>query len=219
MKISEKTINVLKNFSTINPSILIRPGNTLATLSPQKSIVAKATIDEEFPKQFAIYELAKFLGILSLFENPEFEFGESQVTIKQDKQAVSYTYADPIMIVSPPEKEIKFPNPDYTFNLSAADLSKTLRAVNVMQLPEVAIQGDGKQVFLKGTNSKNSTSDAFSILVGDSDKKFKMVLRVDNMKMINQDYVVDVAFSGITRFTAQNVIYHIAIESNVSSAG
>jgi hypothetical protein len=217
MKISEKTINVLKNFSAINPSILIRPGNTISTLSPQKSIVAKATIDEEFPQQFAIYELSKFLGILSLFENPEFEFGESQVTIKQDKQAVSYTYADPIMIVSPPEKEIKFPTSDYSFKLSAADLSKTLRAVNVMQLPEVAIHGDGKQVFLKGTNSKNSTSDAFSILVGDSDKKFKMVLRIDNMKMINQDYDVDISFGRIIRFSAPNVVYHIAIEANLSS--
>jgi hypothetical protein len=86
-----------------------------------------------------------------------------------------------------------------------------------MQLPEVAIQGDGKQVHLKGTNSKNSTSDAFSILVGESDKKFKMVLRVDNMKMINQDYDVDIAFSGITRFTAPNVVYHVAVESNVST--
>jgi len=219
MKISEKTINVLKNFATINPSILIRPGNNLATLSPQKSIVAKASIDESFPRQFAIYELSKFLGVLSLFDDPEFELGESQVVIKQGKQSVAYTYADPSMIVAPPEKEINFPAPDYSFNLTATDLAKTLRAVNVMQLPEIAIEGNGSEVSIKGVNSKNSTSDAFSILVGESDKKFKMVLRVENLKMINQDYTVDVSFSGITRFTSPTVVYHVAIESNLSSTG
>lgn len=218
MKISEKTINIFKNFSTINPSILIRAGSVVSTLSPQKSIVAKATIDENFPKQFAIYELSKFLGVLSLFDSPEFEFGDNLVTIKQGKQSVAYTYADSSMIVAPPEKDIKFPAPDYSFALSASDLSKTIRAVNVMQLPEIAIEGDGTEVVIKGTNSKNSTSDAFSISVGESSKKFKMVLRVENLKMINQDYQVDLSFGGITRFSSPTVVYHVAIESNLSSA-
>jgi len=98
MKLSENTISVLKNFATINPSVLIKQGNTIATISPQRTILARATVEEEFPQQFAIYELAKFLGVLSLFKEPELEFGPQQVMITSGKQSVNYTYADPSMV-------------------------------------------------------------------------------------------------------------------------
>jgi hypothetical protein len=213
MKLSENTINVLKNFATINPSLLVKPGNALTTISPQKSIFAKATVEESFPRQFAIYELSKFLGVLSLFKEPDLDFGDKQLTIVAGRQSVSYTYADPDMIVSPPSKDITFPSADIEFDISQEELQRVVRATAVLQLPDIAVVGNGQKVQVTATNAKNPTTDVFSIDVGESDKTFNVIFKADNIiKLLSGNYNVKISMKGLSQFTSDNITYFVATE-------
>ena len=128
MKLSDKTIQILKNFATINQSILVRPGNVLKTITPLKTILAQATVAETFGQEFAIYELPRFLGTISLFSDPEFTFQEKFVTISSGKQRVNYTYADASMIMTPPSKDISFPDTEVEFTITSEQLSTISKA-------------------------------------------------------------------------------------------
>lgn len=217
MQLSENTLNILKNFSTINPSILVKEGNVLSTISQQKSIFAKATVEETFPAQFAIYELSKFLGVLSLFKDPEIELSTNQMIIKSGKQSLNYTYADASMIVTPPEKDITFPDPDIEFNVTQEELQKVVRATGVLQLPDIAVVGDGHEVRLHATNSKNPTTDTFTVGVGTTDKSFNMVFKAENIiKLLSANYSVKVSSKGLALFTSDSVSYYVATEANSS---
>jgi len=217
MKLSENTINILKNYSVINPSLLVKPGNVLSTVSPVKSIFAKATVEENFPSQFAIYELSKFLGVVSLFNEPELDFGEKQMTIISGSQSLNYTYADPSMIVTPPEKDINFPEPDIEFNITQEELQKVVRATGVLQLPDIAVIGDGSTLKMSSTNSKNPTTDVFNIKVGETDKKFNMIFKAENIiKLISANYNVKISAKGLALFTADTIRYYVATEANSS---
>jgi hypothetical protein len=221
MKLSENTINVLKNFATINPSILVNPGNTFTTMSPTKSIYAKAIVEENFPTRFAIYELAKFLGITTLFKEPELDFNETQVKIVSGRQSVNYTYADPSMIVAPdPNKDINFPAADIEFSISQEELQKVVRASGVLQLPEIAVNGNGQAITVTATNSKNPTTDVFSIEVGTTDKTFNMVFKVDNIvKLISNNYDVMISSRGLSKWSTNNIMYYIATEASSTFNG
>jgi len=216
MKLSENTINILKNFATINPSLLVHPGNTITTVTPMKSIYAIATVEESFPKQFAIYELAKFLGITSLFKDPELDFGDKQLKIVLERQSVNYTYADASMIVAPdPNKSINFPAADIEFSISQEELQKVVRATGVLQLPDIAVTGDGSSILVTATNSKNPTTDVFSIEVGQSDKIFNMIFKVDNIvKLISGNYNVMISTKGLSKWSTDKVTYYVATEAN-----
>jgi hypothetical protein len=217
MKLSENTINILKNYAVINPSLLVKPGNVLSTVSPVKSIFAKATVEENFPSQFAIYELSKFLGVVSLFNEPELDFGEKQMTIISGSQSLNYTYADPSMIVTPPEKDINFPEPDIEFNITQEELQKVVRATGVLQLPDIAVIGDRSTLKMSSTNSKNPTTDVFNIKVGETDKKFNMIFKAENIiKLISANYNVKISAKGLALFTADTIRYYVATEANSS---
>jgi len=217
MKLSENTLNILKNFSAINPSILVKEGNVLSTISQQKSIFAKVNVEESFPRQFAIYELSKFLGVLSLFKDPEIELGDNQMTIKSGKQSLNYTYADPSMIVSPPEKEITMPDPDVEFSVSQEELQKLVRAAGVLQLPEIAVIGNGSSVSFSAINSKSPTADTFNVDLGATDKTFKMIFKTENIiKLMSTNYSVKISSKGIALFTSDTISYYIPTESNSS---
>lgn len=217
MKLSENTLNILKNFSAINPSILVKEGNVLSTISQQKSIFAKVNVEESFPRQFAIYELSKFLGVLSLFKDPEIELGDNQMTIKSGKQSLNYTYADPSMIVSPPEKEITMPDPDVEFSVSQEELQKLVRAAGVLQLPEIAVIGNGSSVSFSAINSKSPTADTFNVDLGATDKTFKMIFKAENIiKLMSTNYSVKISSKGIALFTSDTISYYIPTESNSS---
>ena len=138
MKLSDNTFDVLKNFSTINPSLVFKTGNVLRTVSPQKNILASAVVSETFPQDFAIYELNQFIGLTSLFEDAVMDFGEKSLTIKENggNSTSRYTYTDPSMVVSPPEKDLELPDPEVQFNMSAADYKKIVNAANQLSLPE-----------------------------------------------------------------------------------
>ena len=221
MKLSDNTINVLKNFATINPSVLVHPGDTITTMSPTKSIYAKALVEESFPTRFAIYELSKFLGITSLFKDPELDFGEHQVKIVSGRQSVNYTYADPSMIVAPdPNKDINFPAADVEFSISQEELQKVVRASGVLQLPEIAVTGDNHHITVTATNSKNPTTDVFSVEVGETDKSFNMIFKVDNIiKLISGNYDVKISSRGLSKWSTGNVMYYVATEASSSFGG
>ena len=217
MKLSENTINILKNYAVINPSLLVKPGNVLSTVSPVKSIFAKATVEENFPLQFAIYELSKFLGVVSLFNEPELDFGEKQMTIISGSQSLNYTYADPSMIVTPPEKDINFPEPDIEFNITQEELQKVVRATGVLQLPDIAVIGDGSTLKMSSTNSKNPTTDVFNIKVGETTKTFNMIFKAENIiKLLSANYNVKISSKGLALFTADTIRYYVATEANSS---
>ena len=217
MKLSENTINILKNYAVINPSLLVKPGNVLSTVSPVKSIFAKATVEENFPSQFAIYELSKFLGVVSLFNEPELDFGEKQMTIISGSQSLNYTYADPSMIVTPPEKDINFPEPDIEFNITQEELQKVVRATGVLQLPDIAVIGDGSTLKMSSTNSKNPTTDVFNIKVGETTKTFNMIFKAENIiKLLSANYSVKISSRGLALFTADTIRYYVATEANSS---
>lgn len=214
MKLSENTINIMKNFSTINPSLLVNPGNVLSTVSPLRSIFAQATVEEQFPSQFAIYELSKFLGIISLFKEPEIDFGQNQMTIVSGRQSVVYTYADVSMIVAPPEnKSITLGSSEIQFSIRQEELQRIVRATGVLQLPNIAVVGDGEKIKMTATNSRNPTTDIFSIDVGNTDKSFNMVFKAENIiKLLPLDYSVTITAKGLSQFVSEKIEYFVATE-------
>ena len=215
MKLSDKTILLLKNFSSINQSILFKAGTKLRTMSVMKNILAEATIDEELPKDFGIYDLNQFLNGLSLHQSPELDFAKDEhVVIKEGKMRSKYFFADPSVIVSPPEKEITLPSEDVSFSLASQQLEKLKKAASIYQLPDISAIGDGGVVKLVARDKKNDTSNDFSIVVGETDKQFVFNFKEENLKIIPGTYDVVVSSKLLSRFVNQNydVVYYIALE-------
>lgn len=214
MQLSEDTLNIIKNFSNVNQSILFRPGNVIRTIEPSKSIFARATVKETFPVECAIYELRKFLGVLSLFNTPDIQFGEKQLKISEGKRTIKYTYADPAAIVAPPDKDIVLPSEDVSFSITSDDFQGIVRAANILGVKNIVVIGDGTKMSLSAMEVKNPSTDNYSIDVGDTDKTFKVVFSVDNLvKILVKDYNITVCAKGITRFESNDVTYYVAIES------
>jgi len=219
MRISDKTFDVLKNFSTINPSLAFKQGNTIRTVSEQKNILAQAVVEETFPQDFAIYELNQFLGLASLFENADFAFGEMDVTIRDEhnKSRSRYTYTDPSMVTSPPEKNIDMPDPEIVFSVTADDLKAVVSAANQLGLPEVVVRGGTMGISLVATDTKNPTSNEYSRDVASSNGDvFNMVFKTENLKFIAGDYDVKISKAGISHFknTSGYIEYWVATETN-----
>jgi hypothetical protein len=215
MKLSENTLTVLKNFAGINNSILVKQGNRLRTISVAKNILAEADITEEFPREFAIYDLNQFLNGLSLHQDPDLDFAEeSHITIREGKRRVKYFYADPNVIISPPEKEIKLPSKDVCFQLETGSLEKLLKAAAVYQLPDLSAVGGAGVIRLVVRDKKNDTSNEYSIVVGETDKEFTFNFKVENIKIIPGAYDVVVSEKLLSQFTNTKfgVTYYIALE-------
>ena len=215
MKLSEKTLTTLKNFAGINNSILVKAGNKLRTISVAKNILAEAEIKEEFEKDFAIYDLNQFLNGLGLHQDPELDFKEnSYLTIREGKRRVKYFFADPNVIISPPDKEIQLPTEDACFQLDSVTLEKLLKAAAVYQLPDFCAVGENGVIKLVVHDKKNDTSNEYAIVVGETDKKFVFNFKVENIKIIPGAYDVVVSSKLLSQFTneAYNLKYYIALE-------
>ena len=215
MNLSDKTLTILKNFAGINNSILVKQGTQLRTISVAKNILAEAKIDEEFPRDFGIYDLNQFLNGLSLHQDPEMDFSpESYLNIREGKRRVKYFYADPAVIISPPEKEITLPSEDVHFQLDSIALEKLLKAAAVYQLPDLAAVGDAGVVKLVVRDKKNDTSNEFAVVVGETDKKFSFNFKVENIKIIPGAYNVVVSQKLLSKFTntSCDLKYYIALE-------
>ena len=215
MKLSDSTLTLLKNFSNINQSILFKQGKSLRTISVMKNILAEATINEELPKDFGIYDLNQFLNGLSLHQSPELDFAnDGHVVIKEGKMRSKYFFADPNVIVTPPEKAIQLPSEDVCFELSTDQLDKLLKAAAVYQLPDICAVGEAGVVKLVVRDKKNDTSNDFAIVVGETDSKFSFNFKVENIKVLPGTYEVVVSSKLLSRFTSKNhdLTYYIALE-------
>ena len=219
MQISDDTIEVLKNFSTINPSLSFKAGNTIRTVSEQKNILAQAVIGESLPMNFAIYELNQFLGLASLYDKPDFAFGEKEVVISEGSSKSKYTYTDPSMVTSAPDKNLELDNADVSVKISADDMKRVLSAANQLGLPEVVVRGGEGSVSIVATDTKNPTSNEHSVSLGSTNDVFSMVFKTENLqKLGTSDYDVAISKAGIAHFksTSKNIQYWIATETNSS---
>jgi len=215
MKLSDKTLTLLKNFSSINQSILFKEGSTLRTISVMKNILAEAKIEEELPKDFGIYDLNQFLNGLNLHQNAELDFqNDGYVVIKEGKSRSKYFFADPNVIITPPDKEINLPSEDVCFLLDTKELDKLLKAAAVYQLPDLSVVGEAGVVKLVVRDKKNDTSNDFSVVVGETDEVFSFNFKVENIKILPGSYEVVISRKLLSRFknTSFDVTYHIALE-------
>ena len=215
MKLSDKTISLLKNFSSINQSILFKEGNKLRTISVMKNILAEATVSEDFTKDFGVYDLNQFLNGLSLYQNPELDFkNDGYVVMKEGKSRSKYFFADPNVIVSPPDKDIRLPSEDVCFEVSTDQLDKLLKASSIYQSPDLSAIGENGVIKLVVRDKKNDTSNVYSVIVGETDKEFCFNFKVENIKILPGTYEVVVSQKLLSRFTARSsdLTYYIAME-------
>ena len=215
--ISKSTIEVLKNFCSINKSIVIKPGNKVSTLSINKNILAIADVEESFDSQISIYDLGVFLGGLSLFDSPKIDTTQSNYVTVSDQRGKSKTrffYADPDIITQPPEKEINIPSEDVKFRLDASVLQQLQRAASVYQLPDLCLFSDAGVMNLCVTDKKNDTSNSYSVEVGESEDEFCYCFKVENLKLLAGDYNVTISKQNVALFQGDGIKYFIALEPN-----
>ena len=215
MKLSDNTLTILKNFAGINNSILVKQGTKLRTISVAKNILAEAEIDEEFPRDVALYDLNQLLNILSTYTNPGLDFKEeSYLAYREGNRRGKYFYSDPAVIIAPPEKEITLPTQDVCFQLDSNTLSQVLKAAAVLQLPDLSVVGGAGVVKLVVRDKKNDTSHAEEFVVGETDKEFTFNFKIENIKIIPGAYDVIVSSKLLSKFTntKYNLTYYIALE-------
>jgi|TARA_B100000902_G_scaffold388814_1_gene435043 hypothetical protein len=215
MNLSTDTIAMLKNFSDINQNILIKPGNKIQTISNMRNILAEAEIKEKFDSEFAIYDLPQFLRSLDLFKSPELKFnGGASMTISEAKssKSVKYFFSDKSTVFTP--NKINMPDNHVTFTLKNDDLAELHKGVTTLNLPDVSVIGDGKNIKLVATDKKNKSSNEVSTVIGESDVKFTAYFKSENFKMIPDDYDVAISKAKISSFISRgkNVQYWIALE-------
>tara|TARA_B100002019_G_scaffold62651_1_gene53696 strand:- start:263 stop:925 length:663 start_codon:yes stop_codon:yes gene_type:complete len=213
MKLTSKTISILKNFSTINQNLMVKTGNTLSTMSAMKNIIAQAEVTEKFPQDFAIYDLNEFLSALSLFEEPELNFQDQYVTITQSssRKSLKYWFSDP-EVVTTPSKAISMPSKEITFKLSSDSLNEIQKAAAVIGAPDMALT-DG---MIMVTDKKNDTANAYEddVDVNETGADYKFWFKTENLKLIDGSYEVEVSSKNISHFTNSTVDieYWIALE-------
>mgnify|MGYP001229893207 FL=1 len=215
--ISKSTVEILKNFCSINKSIVIKPGNKVSTLSINKNILAIADVEESFDSQISIYDLGVFLGGLSLFDSPKIDTTESNYVTVSDQRGKSKTrffYADPDIITQPPEREISIPSEDVKFRLEAGVLKQLGLAASVYQLPDLCLFSDGSVMNLCVTDKKNDTSNSYSVEVGESDDEFCYCFKVENLKLLAGSYDVTISKQNVALFQGDGIKYFIALEPN-----
>ena len=214
MKISNNTRDILKNFSTINSGIKVGTGSKLQTISNMKNILAVATVNESFPKDFSIYNLPEFLGATSLLEDPDFQFGDASLTVADNNSTMSYFYASEGMVITP-EKMVTMPETEIEFSITADLLQDLQKAASVLGVSDLILESDGTNLTLTVRDKKNATSNAFSRIVGQGNgKKFEMYFKIENLKILQGNYEVAVSSKGVSHFKNKDIDleYFIALE-------
>ena len=216
MKLSNDTRDVLKNYSTINANLLVSSGNKIATMSQMKNIVSLATLPDTFENEFAIYDLNEFLSAMSLFDDPELDFGDSSVKISQGGQSLNYFYSDPT-VVTTPKSDITMPDPDAVFTLKQSVFNQISKASAVLGGQDMVLDVNGEGVMtLMVSDRKNDTSNSFSVEVGEgATPNQKFYFKVENLKLLSGDYEVKVSSKGISNFknVSKDIQYFIALET------
>jgi hypothetical protein len=214
--LSQTTLNILKNFATINNGIIIKKGNTLRTISNAENILAAANVEESFPQTFAIYDLNQFLAGLSLFDNPSLVFDNNDfVTIKDGRSRVKYYFSDPeITLKTAPDKSVKYPGSDIQFTLSASDIAAIQKATGIYKLPDLNISSD-EEIVLSVRDNESATSNTYDIIVpGTFEGTHSLDLKVENIRLLQGDYTVGVSKHYISEWKHLNldVTYYVALE-------
>lgn len=220
MQIDEQLNEVLNNFSQINASIVFKPGNVVSTIKPSKAVMAKAKVTNAFDSTFAVYNLSQLLQLLSLYENPEMDILDTHMLIRQGTEVTRFTFCDPELVATPPddagleklasiaaEGEIKF-------TLSNDALTRLRKFAATMGSPEIAVTGDGENIYIEALNTKNSADNTYRAKVGETSDKFRMVFLCENLVFLPRDYEVQIAARGLAYFKTDDVEYWVAAESN-----
>jgi len=219
LKLSQRTVQILKNFSTINLSVHVKPGKTLSTISSGKTIMARASVEEEFQNEFAIYDISRFLAALSLFKDPELEIDNTHAVISEGLKKMKYVFSDPKAIMSAPDKNISLPSEDAVFKLTNDTMTDVNKVVSVLRLPHVVVTGERGKISIGAADVSNPTTDNFASEVGETNKSFSLVFKAENIKIMPMDYDVTICARGISRFKAKDVTYFIAVEDKLSKFG
>jgi hypothetical protein len=218
MKISKETQEVLKNFASINLNLLLREGNSIFSMTENKTVFGEVVVAETFPQNFGIYDINEFLGTLSLFSDPDLTFNGNTVTIKEGKNQISYRAAEESTLKTP-AKAINFPEAEINFSITAGDLSNLIRAAGVLKVSDVSFIGKDGKVNAVVVDKKNPLTNKFEVEVGTTDKNFTANLKVENFKMLPGAYDVSIAKMKICRFksTKTSLSYYVAVESDSTS--
>lgn len=224
MKLSEQTVNLLKNFSTINSGLYFTKGNTIRTMSPQKNVLCEAVVEDTFPQDFAVYDLNNFLSVLSLSKDSDIEFTDTSAVIKclAGRSKINYRFTEKSMITVPPDKNLTLPSVDVKFTLTEDDLAWIMKTSSILSSPNVAVSSDGDTASIWCFDEKDSSQPTNSVDVGlPADKKYRLIFKTDNLKLIPGSYDVEISSKGIAHFknTTKNIQYWIAIESTSSFGG
>lgn len=224
MQLSDNTLEVLRNFATINPSIMVREDSKgLKTISPAKSVIASATIEEEFPQDFGIYDLPRFLQVLTLFNEPTLTFKDKFVRIgnSEDTQHTNYYYTPENMIITPPNT-VKLPEVSVSFELPNVLMNSVLKAGAALQCPEILLQGKDGKISVQAVDSSVKAGDSYFLEVGETEDDFSVYIKIENLKLMDVDYTVNVIQMGktfLTQFVAEEVNYIVASETNSKFKG
>lgn len=213
MQISEKTMSIMKSFSNINQSLVIKKGNQIRTISPQKTVLATATVDEKFEQEACFYELNQFLSAASLFETPEYAFNGESCEISDGDNRIRIFYASQDLVVTPPNKNLDL-DADLSFELSESVLKQTMQSAGVLGAPNWCVVVTDGNVFIEVTDVKNSTSNSYRAKVGTTDTDdATYVFRFDNIKVMAGTYTVDISKKGISKWSNDTLEYYIATET------
>jgi hypothetical protein len=218
MNISSETIQILKNFSGINANLVFKPGNKLKTISEAKTIMANASIQEDFPVEFGVYDLNEFLSLFSLMDNPEVDFSDKHLTMSDGSQNIKYFYSE-IDILTQPSKDINMPPCEVVLNISATNLDKIRKAAAVLGHSELAFKCSGENVVATVFNEKDATANTFDIDLGiTSNETFNYVFSISNLKMLQGDYELSISSKLISNWSnSENSLdYFIALEKSSS---
>ena len=215
MKLSKETVNLFKNFAGINSNMLLKAGQEISTISAQKNVMSDTKVNETFPLDFGIYDLNEFLGAMSLFEDPELDFSEKFVTIKEGANSIKYFAAD-ASVLTVPTRKITFPDAEIEFTLTSTMLNMIHRTASVLRATDLQIIGDGSKITITVGDKKNVTGNSYSAHAGSTDKNFQANLKVENLKMLPGDYIVSISSKKISRFkaSASELVYYVAVEAD-----
>lgn len=220
MKLSNDTLTILKNFAGINSGIEFKTGNQLSTISPGKTVLAKAVLKDSFPEDFCVYDLPQFLSVHSLNKDPEIEFDDSNVIFKSGKSKIKYRKTAKEMIITPPDKDLSLPSVDVSFKLTEEVFASIMKSASVLQSPHIAVESSGDKIHLTSFDAKDDSAHTNSIEVSDGNgNSFRAVFLTENMKMFPGSYDVEISSRGLASFknTMQEVDYWIAIEAKESN--
>jgi len=222
MKLSKETLEVLKNFASINNGLEFKEGNVLSTMSASKTVLVRAELKDSFPETFCVYDLNQFLSVYSINKDPEIDFDEFNVIFKTQRSKTRYRKTAKHMIVTAPDKSLNIGEPDVAFTLSQEDYRDIIDSAKVLQSPHIAVESTGDKIVLTCYNAKDDSAHTNSIEVAEGNgNSFKVVFLTENIKMITGSYDVEISFKGFTSFKnkVSNIQYWIASEAKESNYG